>query len=180
MNIPIAVSVIMLMGIVILISHWLNDICYVAATSHALLALLGIVLLLVLPIGHVQMLGLILASMCGSSFAFLQTSISSNTTGYSKKIFYTGTSMVALCAGCFIGPLLMLQKDAPRYVGAMVTCIIADIVVVLLFVYIRVTLSRENKRRQELKDKGLIPLPPPNRDELDLTDKEDLNFVYRP
>lgn len=180
MNIPITVSAIVLMGIVLLLSHWLNDICYVAAASQGLLSLLGIVLLMVLPLDHVQILGLILASMTGASFSFLQTSISSNTIGYSKKIFYTGSSMVAYCVGCFIGPLLMLQKDAPRYVGAMVTYVIADVIAVLLYVYIRVTLSRENKRRQELKDKGLIPLPPPNRDELDLTDKEDLNFVYRP
>ncbi|KAJ8664151.1 hypothetical protein O0I10_000430 [Lichtheimia ornata] len=180
MSIPIAISVVVVMIIVILLSRWLNDICYVAAASHASLALLGIVLLMVLPIGPVQLLGLILASLSGTSFSFNQTFISSNVAGYAKKIFYTGISMVAYCAGNFTGPLLMLGKDAPRYVTATITYAMADVAVVLLFVYLRITSSREKKRRQDLKDKGLIPPPPPNRDELDLTDKEDLNFVYRP
>ena len=180
MNIPICISTVVLLSIVILLSRRLQDICYVAATSNALLSLLGIVLLLVLPIGPVQLLGLILAEMFGTSFTLLQALISSNVSGYTKKIFYTGASMVAYCIGCFTGPLLMLEKEAPRYVGAMVTYAIADVVAGLSFVFIRVTLSRENKRRQELKIKGMIPPPPSNRNELDLTDKEDLNFIYRP
>ncbi|KAI7885994.1 MFS general substrate transporter [Lichtheimia hyalospora FSU 10163] len=162
MNIPLSVSAVVLLSIVIIISRRLQDICYVAATSSP-----------------VQFLGLILAAMPGTSFAFLQALISSNVSGYTKKIFYTGASMVAYCIGCFTGPLLMLEREAPRYVGAMVTYAIADVVVGLLFVFIRVTLSRENKRRQELKTKGMIPPPPSNRHELDLTDKKDLNFIYR-
>lgn len=110
----------------------------------------------------------------------LQTSISSNISGYTKKIFYTAGNIVGYSVGNFAGSLIMVEKYAPRYVPSMIVYAISDLLVALLFVYLRISFARENKRRQALKDEGKIPPPPPNREELDLTDKEDLNFVYRP
>lgn len=88
--------------------------------------------------------------------------------------------MVAYCVGNFVGPLMMVEDQAPRYVGGMIGYMVADMLAAILFLYVRWSLKRENTRRQKLKDDGQVPPPAANREEIDLTDVEDLNFVYRP
>ena len=75
---------------------------------------------------------------------------------------------------------MMVEQDAPRYIGGLSGYMVADVIAVVLFLYVRLRVVRENRRRQKLKDEGKIDPPPANREDLDLTDKEDLNFVYRP
>ena len=55
----------------------------------------------------------------------------------------------------------------------------ADFLAALLFLYLRWSYKRENERRQKLIKEGNAPPPAKNREDLDLTDKEDIYFQYR-
>lgn len=179
------------------LSHRFNQICSVGALM-SIISLIGALLLVTIPTSPAQLVGIFLAQT-SPPYTLLQTCISNNVSGYTKKIFYTGGkqqcssgsvymetdnvwsgNMVAYCVGNFVGPLMMVDSQAPRYWGAMLGYIIADLLAVILFLYVRYTLARDNKRRQELHTAGHVPPAPPNREQLDLTDGEDLHFMYRP
>ncbi|CDH50692.1 mfs allantoate [Lichtheimia corymbifera JMRC:FSU:9682] len=179
LNIPNGATVIICLGICMYLSKRLDEVNYIG-TLAGLITMVGVILLVSLPLGPAQLIGLYLCGATSPPYVMLQTSISSNVSGYTKKIFYTAANIVGYSIGNFAGSLIMVEKYAPRYVPSMIVYAIADLLVALLFVYLRISFARENKRRQALKDEGKIPAPPPNREELDLTDKEDLNFVYRP
>ena len=61
----------------------------------------------------------------------------------------------------------------------MAAYVVADFLAALLFIYLRWSYKRENVRRQTLIEEGNVPPPAKNREELDLTDKEDIYFQYR-
>lgn len=170
------------MTILIIISTYLskrhNEIGYYGFLM-SIVSLIGCLLVEVIPYGGAKMAGVLLFAT-SPPFVLMQTSISNNVCGYTKKIFYTSTSLVAYCIGNFVGPLMLTSQQAPRYIGGLTGYVVVCFVAGLLFLYLRWTYIRENKRRAQLKLEGKIPPPPKNRDELDLTDKEDLNFVYRP
>ncbi|KAI8149502.1 major facilitator superfamily domain-containing protein [Fennellomyces sp. T-0311] len=177
LNIPYGASIVFFVGVAVFLSHHYDEIGIIAILS-SLLPMLGAILLLVLPHGPVQLLGLY-CSTTSSAYTLLQTYISSNVSGYTKKIFYTSGNLVAYCIGNFVGPLMMVEHQAPRYIGAMIGFAVADFLCALMFFYVRWSQSKENKRRLKLKEEGLLPPEPENRQEIDLTDKEDLHFVYR-
>ncbi|KAI9320453.1 major facilitator superfamily domain-containing protein [Dichotomocladium elegans] len=177
MNIPMGAVIGFLVFVFIYASHRLNDVGYVAAAA-SLVPALGAILMLVLPIKPVLLLGLFLC-VGNAPYVLLQTYISTNVSGYTKKIFYTAGNMAAYCIGNFVGPLMMVEREAPRYTGAMVTFVIVGVITSCLFLFARWTFARENRRRQKLIDNNLMPPVPPDREELDLTDKEDLHIMYR-
>lgn len=156
-----------------------SEISYLASLFQ-LLPFVGIILLLMLPAGGVQLAGLYLTFCNGPIYSFLSTSVSNNVTGYTKKIFYNASLVVAYSVGNFVGPLLILDRERPRYPSAMVTYATATLLTSILFLYIRWDIVRRNQRREELRRTSGLTLPPENREELDLTDKEDLYFVYLP
>lgn len=161
------------------LSHRYSEILYLASLFQ-LLPFLGTVLLLTLPSGGLQLVGLYLACCTAPTYSFLFTSVSKNVTGYTKKIFYNANLVVTYCVGNFVGPLLILERERPRYPSAMVAYAVATLLTSILFLYIRWDITRQNRHREELHRTGDIPPPPKNREGLDLTDQEDLNFVYLP
>ncbi|KAI9497525.1 major facilitator superfamily domain-containing protein [Zychaea mexicana] len=177
LNIPYGASIVLFVAIATVLSHRFQEIGIIAIIS-CILPLLGAILLLVLPLGPVQLLGLYL-STTSPAYTLLQTYISSNVGGYTKKIFYTSANIVAFCLGNFVGPIMMVGHTAPRYTPAMIGFIVADFLTALMFLYVRWSQNKENNRRKHLEEKGLISPPPPNRELLDLTDKEDLSYRYR-
>ncbi|CDH51828.1 mfs allantoate transporter [Lichtheimia corymbifera JMRC:FSU:9682] len=177
LSIPHAFATIILLANVMFLSKRYNDICYVGMLSTSIV-MIGAILLAAIPPSPGQLAGIYLGTS-SPSYTMLQTSISSNVSGYTKKIFYTSCNLLAYCLGNFIGPLMMVEKEAPRYIGGLTGYAVADLICILLFAYLRWSMGRENKRREKLKEEGKIPPPPENRIDYDLTDKEDLNFVYR-
>ncbi|KAI7859823.1 major facilitator superfamily domain-containing protein [Circinella umbellata] len=175
LNLPYGAAIMLLVGIFTYLSHKLNDIGYVAMAS-CVPPIFGAILLLVIPIGPVQLLGLYLSST-SPTYILLQTYISNNVGGYTKKIFYTSANIVAFCLGNFVGPLMMVSIQAPRYIGAQIGFAVADFLCILMFFYVRWSSARENKRRQKLKDEGMITRQ--DKELQDKTDKEDLTFMYR-
>ncbi|KAI9255745.1 major facilitator superfamily domain-containing protein [Phascolomyces articulosus] len=178
LNIPYGVFIAILLTGAMVASKRYDEIGYVGCI-WGLITFLGALLLAVIPSGGAKLAGLYL-SASSPIYVMLQTSISNNVSGYTKKIFYTGGNLVAYCLGNFVGPLMMVAKTSPRYIPGLIGYMVADILAVLLFLYVRWTLNRENKRREALREAGKIPLPDPSRLDQDLTDKEDLNFVYKP
>ncbi|KAI8149503.1 major facilitator superfamily domain-containing protein [Fennellomyces sp. T-0311] len=177
LNIPNGAAIIIIIACVIFLSQRYNDVNYVGAL-FSIVSMIGALLLCTIPGGGPKLIGLYLSATSPPG-AMLNTSISHNVAGYTKKIFYNGANMVAYCIGNFVGPLMMVEHTAPRYIGGMSGYIVADFLAALLFVYLRWSYNRENKRRAQLIKEGQVPPPAENREELDLTDQEDLNFVYR-
>ncbi|KAI9255746.1 major facilitator superfamily domain-containing protein [Phascolomyces articulosus] len=175
LNLPYGASIMLFVGIFTFLSHHFNEIGYVAVAS-CIVPLLGAIFLLVLPLGPVQLLGLYM-STTSPAYILLQTYISNNVGGYTKKIFYTSANIVAFCLGNFIGPLMMVGHQAPRYIGAQLGFAVADLLCALMFLYVRWSSGKENTRRQKLKEDGLIPECDDRIQ--DQTDKEDLSYVYR-
>lgn len=91
-----------LMAFMMYTSKKYDEIGYVAAIMGTV-TFIGALLLCVIPSGGAKLAGLFL-SASSPIYVMLQTSISSNVSGYTKKIFYTGGNLVAYCIGNFVGP----------------------------------------------------------------------------
>lgn len=101
----------------------------------------------------------------------LLVSVANNVAGYTKKAFYSSALMVFYTFGNFIGPFLMVPSQAPLYVGGMVGCIVANAVAILLLIYARRLMAKENLRRMANPTNQVV-LP-------NMTDVENENFIYR-
>ncbi|CAO3642564.1 unnamed protein product [Mucor hiemalis] len=174
LSIPSGVCTILMIAIFITISKKKNEIILVAMAACTV-SLIGIVLLTVIPGGGAKLVGLYLSWGCTPTYLLLQTSITSNVAGYTKKIFYTSGNLIFYTFGNFIGPLLLKDKDKPRYIPAMGVYIACNAIVIILFGYVRWTYVRANKRRNNL-DYNATALPDNVED---ITDVQNENFVYR-
>ena len=140
---------------------------------------MALIFLTVLPLNASMLVGMFLASIA-PAMMIIYALISNNISGYTKRVFYNGSSVVAYCAGNFVGPLLIRQEEAPRYRSGLIVYIIGMFVSILLFLYIRWTYIRDNQYRQQLKMGNKLPPPIENRDQTDVTDRHDLRFLYFP
>ncbi|GAN06036.1 allantoate permease protein [Mucor ambiguus] len=155
----------------VLIAHRLQRNTFTAIAT-AIISLLGCILLAVIP-GTPKLIGLYLSwAMTGTSSLIL-TLVSNNVSGYTKKVFYNAVLIVGQTFGNFIGPLIMVEHQAPSYWGGIVGFCLANALIVVLLFVLYIMMMRENKRR-------LANLPEEETDiYLDLTDKQDKNFIYK-
>ncbi|KAI9302785.1 major facilitator superfamily domain-containing protein [Cunninghamella echinulata] len=93
--------------------------------------------------------------------------VGNNVSGYTKKVTYNGAMFVCYVLGSFVGPFFMQDY---RY--GIVGYIIGDVFVILLLLYIRYDMAKENKKR---KENALGEKPDVN---LDLTDRENNTFTF--
>lgn len=137
------------------------------------ISLAGCLVLACVPDGSVKLLGYYLSWGMSGAAAMFAATVGSNVSGYSKKIFYNATLVAAGTIGQFIGPLVMLDREKPRYITGMVVFAAGNVVAILCFIILRIMFVRENKRR--------IANPPPEIYDvnLGLTDQEDRNFLYK-
>lgn len=138
----------------------------------AAISLVGCILLVVLP-GTSKLAGFYLCWANTGVGALIQTIISNNVTGYTKKVFYNAMGMIALVVGNFIGPLLMTSEQAPKYTGALIGFAACNLVIIILLLISRNMMKKENKRR--LDD----PSTTPTDIYADLTDKQNRNIIYK-
>ena len=134
-------------------------------------AILGLLLLIVIPVPKAKLLGLYLVWAYAAAFVMMLVSVANNVAGYTKKVFYSSSIMVFYTFGNFIGPFLMVANQAPLYVGGMVGCMVANAVTLLLFLYCRYDMAKENRKRMEN--------PSNNEVTPDMTDRENKSFIYR-
>ncbi|KAG0951023.1 hypothetical protein G6F57_001711 [Rhizopus arrhizus] len=159
----------------ILIAVWINrrhGHTLILGCVFLAIAILGLILLLVIPVQRVKLVGLVLVWSYCASFVMLLTSIANNVTGYTKKIFYSSSLMVFYTLGNFIGPFMMVSNQAPLYIGGMIGYIVADAICIVLFLYARWTMVKKNRER--LMSSAKIQVVD------DMTDVENTNFIYRP
>lgn len=111
-------------------------------------------------------------AMTGTA-ALIQTLVSNNVSGYTKRVFYNAGGMVAMTVGNFVGPLMMTEDQAPSYIGAMVAFSISNALIIICIIAVYILMKRENNRR--------LANPPATKSNvyLDLTDKQDRNIIYK-
>ncbi|KAI8099338.1 major facilitator superfamily domain-containing protein [Halteromyces radiatus] len=155
-------------------SRRFNEIIYVAITA-LLVSALGIIILMAIPSGKVKLLGTILIHVYGSGYCMLLTAIATNASGYTKKIFYQGLQLVFYTLGNFIGPFFMNDNSAPRYLAPLGGYLACNLLACILLFVARLEMKAANQRKRAQPG-----FKEDDRDiTLDLTDKEDPNFIYR-
>lgn len=99
----------------VLIAHKLQKNTF-TAIGTAIISLLGCILMAVIP-GTPKLVGLYLSwAMTGTS-SLVMTLVTNNVSGYTKKVFYNAVLIVGQTFGNFIGPLIMIEEQAPSYWG---------------------------------------------------------------
>ncbi|EON67691.1 hypothetical protein W97_06834 [Coniosporium apollinis CBS 100218] len=106
--------------------------------------------------------------------------ISRNTAGQTKKTVVVAMNFIAWATGNAIGPQVFLSYDSPRYFIAFATHMGCYVVLVLVIIFLRWHLVRQNAKKdalaaagvQEAKDDKMIHAFD------DLTDRENPNFRY--
>ncbi|KAL8735285.1 MAG: hypothetical protein Q9181_002860 [Wetmoreana brouardii] len=147
--------------------------------SGLVVAILGMVLVVALPLSNDggRLAGYYLTQASPTMFVALLSLIATNVAGYTKKTTVAAIYLISYCAGNIIGPQTFRPKDEPRYVPAEITiiCCWSACLGDVLFIYWYY--------RQQNKKKAAIRVQPDytkleNQEWLDLTDRENPEFVY--
>lgn len=176
LNIPRGIIAIIVTIIAVYSSYRTQDIGRIGALM-CVFSFTGPLILHVVPKGSVRLLG-VYTSTIMPAYILTIASCSCNVSGYTKRTFYNARIYIGLCIGNFVGPLMMLEYESPRFLSALKGYMIADLIAGALFVYIYWIHHRENKARQLLQNEGRLPPIFPDRDQKDLTDIEDIHYMY--
>ncbi|OCK81997.1 membrane transporter [Lepidopterella palustris CBS 459.81] len=147
--------------------------------SGLCLAILGMILIVALPLHNNKgrLAGYYMSQASPTPFVALLSLISSNVAGYTKKTTVAAMYLIGYCTGNIIGPQTFRASDAPRYVPAEITIIVCWGVCLVDLLFIHVYCKWQNKKKAELRSHpGYVKLD--NQEWLDLTDKENPEFVY--
>ncbi|KAH0170614.1 putative MFS allantoate transporter, partial [Aureobasidium melanogenum] len=149
------------------------------ATSGLWISILGMLLIVCLPLHNNigRLFGYYLTQASPTCFVALLSLISTNVAGWTKKTTVAALYLIGYCAGNIIGPQTFRPKDAPRYVPAEIVIIVcwALCIVDILFIYWYCKL--QNKKRAAIRaSPSYVKLE--NQEWLDLTDRENPEFVY--
>ncbi|KAI9499362.1 major facilitator superfamily domain-containing protein [Zychaea mexicana] len=149
-----------------------GQICYTGAFMSTV-SLIGCIILAVVEQGPAKLAGFYISWFLTGGYSLLITTIGTNVSGYSKKIFYNGAFVIFYTIGNFIGPLCMVEREAPRYTGAMIGFCIGNGVAIASYLVMRFMMAKENQKR--------LANPPAEETDvtLDLTDKQDRNYIYK-
>ncbi|KAJ5980089.1 hypothetical protein N7481_007387 [Penicillium waksmanii] len=151
-----------------------NGIRHFIMIGGLLVALLGGVLIFVLPdsnrIG--RLLGYYLLVGFSATFVISLTLLQSNVAGRTKKTIFTSAFFVSYCVGNLIGPQLFFEREAPRYqsgFASMIACFAAQIVIVsVMYVRDRLNANVSENDRTAVVSVGIS----------DMTDIQNLHFRY--
>ncbi|KAJ5611390.1 hypothetical protein N7510_008109 [Penicillium lagena] len=130
---------------------------------------------------------------CTSSLMMISSSmIASNIQGNTKKSAISNMFFIGYTIGCIAGPQLWTAQDAPRYTKGCIASIISWGLLLMAYSIHYFYLKRENKRRATLVMEMNAAESTANEEEIskadnhigieidsDLTDRQDLRFVYR-
>ena len=144
-----------------------------------LTAILGMLLIVALPLSSNsgRLAGYYLTQASPTPFVALLSLVASNVAGYTKKTSVAAMFLIGYCVGNIIGPQTFRPSDAPRYVPAEVTIIVCWGICLGILTFIHFYCVRQNKK------KALIRAAPDyikleNQEWLDLTDRENPEFIY--
>ncbi|KAF2240807.1 membrane transporter [Trematosphaeria pertusa] len=143
------------------------------------LALIGMILIVALPLSQNsgRLAGYYLTQASPTPFVAILSLISSNIAGYTKKTTVAAMYLIGYCAGNIIGPQTFRAKDAPRYVPGEITIIVCYGVCLGILLFIHVYCVMQNKKKVNIRAAPeYVKLD--NQEWLDLTDKENPEFIY--
>ncbi|KAJ5124754.1 MFS allantoate transporter [Penicillium bovifimosum] len=166
-------------------------------------AVIGIILMVSLPLdNHVgRLIGYYMTQAYPTAFVALLSLISSNVAGYTKKTTVAALYLIGYCVGNIIGeewktrihdyfqspeyenmltllgPLTFRPEDAPRYVSAEIVIIACWGMCLFILLFVRCWYNRENRRKADLVSQSDY-VHAENRGWLDLTDRENHEFIY--
>lgn len=147
--------------------------------SGFLIGTIGMLLIVCLPETkpNGRLAGYYLTQATATGFVCLLSLLASNVAGYTKKTTVAAIYLILYCVGNIIGPQTFRPSDAPRYVPAEILIIVCYCACALDMVVIWWYYRRLNKKNALARmDPGYTKLE--NQDFLDLTDKENKEFVY--
>ncbi|KAL9051457.1 MAG: hypothetical protein Q9162_005988 [Coniocarpon cinnabarinum] len=143
------------------------------------LALMGVILIVALPLhnSNGRLAGYYFTQASATPFVALLSLISTNVAGYTKKTTVAALYLIAYCTGNIIGPQTFRPKDAPRYVPAEITIIACWSFCLLDLACIYTYCRWQNRKKSKVRNApGYTRLE--NQEFLDLTDRENPEFVY--
>lgn len=105
--------------------------------------------------------------------------LSRNIAGQSKKSICTLVNFIGWAVGNCVGPQVFRATDQPRYLTAFGTHMGCYALLILLLLFMRLWLMRENKRKEHLIREGIVQLDEGLVHAFDdLTDRQNVNFRY--
>ncbi|KAL8694034.1 MAG: hypothetical protein Q9224_003645 [Gallowayella concinna] len=147
--------------------------------SGLIIAMIGMILIVALPLSNNggRLAGYYLTQASPTAFVTLLSLIATNVAGYTKKTTVAAIYLIAYCAGNIIGPQTFRPKDEPRYVPAEITiiCCWAACVCDVLFIYWYC--KHQNRTKAALRGQPEYTKLE-NQEWLDLTDRENPEFIY--
>ncbi|KAJ5234623.1 transporter [Penicillium citrinum] len=142
-------------------------------------AFVGMVLIVALPVENNtgRLIGYYMTQAIPTAFVALLSMISSNVAGYTKKTTVAALYLIGYCVGNIIGPQTFRPEDAPRYLSAEITILVCIGVALLIMLFIYWWYRKENARKIEIQSRpDYVRLE--NQEWLDLTDRENPDFLY--
>ncbi|CAN9246952.1 unnamed protein product [Alternaria alternata] len=142
-------------------------------------AILGMVLIVALPLSNNsgRLAGYYLTQASPTPFVALLSLISSNVAGYTKKTTVAAMYLIGYCVGNIIGPQTFRPQDAPRFVSAEITIIVCWGVCLGILAFIHFYCVWQNKKKAQIRAAPeYVKLD--NQEWLDLTDRENPEFIY--
>lgn len=123
--------------------------------------------------------GIYLLNSCPAMLPIIYTWNSSNTSGYTKRVFRNGLTLIAFCVGNLIGPQMFQAQDAPHYTQAKVSLIVIMSVLTVFAFFLRQLVIWQNAKREK-EQEGVSADAESDRDIAfaDLTDHENRGFRY--
>jgi len=149
------------------------------STVGLAVAVLGMILIVALPLQNSvgRLVGYYLTQASPTGFVALLSLISTNVAGYTKKVTTAAMYLVAYCVGNIIGPQAFRPQDAPQYRPGEITILVCYAVALLDLVFIWWYCRSQNRSKtRERAVPSYIKLE--NQQWLDLTDRENPEFVY--
>lgn len=105
--------------------------------------------------------------------------LSRNIAGQSKKSFCTAINFVGWAVGNCVGPQVFRDQDSPRYLTAFATHMGCYAALIILLLFMRLWLMKENRRKDQLIERGEAVADKELKHAFeDLTDMENVNFRY--
>ncbi|KAI9738826.1 MAG: hypothetical protein M1834_008333 [Cirrosporium novae-zelandiae] len=148
-------------------------------SSGLILGILGMILIVALPLSNNvgRLIGFYLTMASATGFVALLSLIATNVAGYTKKTTMAALYLIAYCAGNIIGPQTFRPSDSPRYIPAEITIIVCWAACLVDLVFIYWYCKRQNAKKEAIRARpDYIRLE--NIEFLDLTDRENMEFVY--
>ncbi|KAL1865883.1 hypothetical protein Daus18300_006995 [Diaporthe australafricana] len=124
-----------------------------------------------------KLAGNYLTNVIGASLPLLYSYSGANYSGHTKKVTMNAVLLMSFCLGNIIGPLTFRGKDAPDYIPAKIAIVVTAAFACCMTALLMAYYTYENRRRDSLMA-GVEHQE--NSEFLDLTDKENLEFRYRP